>query len=242
MKTLYSILGLSSDATVQQIEHSYVSFLSRLENGIDGLSANEVHNQTVAIREAYTTLSNPILRQRYDQQLSAAELNRTLLINPDVSHEMSGWGLFGVKTILLVGTIMLAGIYLYNEKAKEREQLRIEHEHEVQMKAVQIEEDRQKQNAKAQDIALEKYTSDMNAQQLRMAQQQFERESAQRERLSLQRQQLENQQKQQQQREDANRQRQEQLQRQQQAQQQAQREKRLLQQLEHEHYGKVITH
>lgn len=242
MKTLYSILGVRPDATAEQIEHAYAKSVARLQDAGASLSAEEVSNQTIANREAYTTLTNPILRQRYDQKLSAADLTRVQVTEYSVVDGAATGGVFGFKTILLVGVIVLLGIYIYNNNAKERERLRIAHEHEVQMKAIQIAEDQQRQNAKVQDVILDKASSYADAQQLRMTQQQFERESAQRQQFELQQRRLEMQQQEQQQRlqqqQDANRQRQEQQQRQ----QQLQSEKRLLQQMERDRYGKVITY
>ena len=245
MKTLYSILGVGSEATEEQIEKAYANFLSKLQSGIASLSTEEMNNQMVAIREAYTTLTNPILRQRYDHKLSATDLTGLQIQDSDFAYSMGNGSIFGTKTILLVGVIVLAGIFIYNNNAKERERLHIEHEHAVQMKAVQIEEDRQKQEAKMQDVVLDKSTAyadsqrtQMDQQQLRMQQQQFERESAQSQQLELQRQRLDMQQQQQQKQQELSRQRQEQ----QQSQQQLQSEKRLLQQMERDHYGKVITY
>ncbi len=237
MKTLYGILGIDSGATTEQIEKAYQRFVSRLQSGVDDLSPEETNNQMVAIREAYRTLSNPILRQRYDQKLADLDFSHSN------THTASGYSassgnIFGLKTVALIGMIALSGLYLYNQNAKERERLRIEHEHEVQMKAVQILEDQQKQNAKVQDVVWSNSEVRSEDQRLRMQQQQFERESALAQQQDNQRRQLEFQQQQQQKREEESRQRQEQ----QRHQQQLQSEKRLLQQMERDRYGKVITH
>jgi len=245
LKTLYGILGVGSEATEEQIEKAYASFLSKLQSGAADLPAEEVNNQMIAIREAHTTLTNPILRQRYDQKLTAASFGDAQVQYSDNAYAAANESVFGTKTILLIGLIVLAGLFIYNNNAKERERLRIEHEHEVQMKAVQIAEDRQKQEAKVQDFVLDKagdyaenQQAQMKQQQLRLQQQQFERESAQSQQQDLQRQRLEAQQQQQRQQQEQNRLRQEQ----QQHQQQLQNDKRYLQQLERDHYGKVITY
>jgi hypothetical protein len=241
MKTLYDILGLGSAATPEQVEHAFVTLRTRLESGESGFSPSELHNQTVAVKAAYATLIDPVARQRYDQKLAMAR-EGSLPVSRQVEAAETSEGLFGTKTLLIVGLFVLAGIYMYNEKAKERERLRIEHEHEVQMKAAQIEEDRLRQSAQLQSAIVETVSTNAAAQQRLAEQRQFEAESSRRQRMELQRQQMEIQQQRQdqmlQQREEANRQRQEQFQ----AQQRAQAEKRYLQQLEREHYGKVITH
>lgn len=230
MKTLYNILGVDPDSTAEQIEKAYSSYFSKLQNGTADLSPEEVNNQLVAIREARTTLTNPILRQRYDQKISASSLQYAET-GSSYSHDVARGSIFGTKTMLLSGIIILAGVYLYTSNAKEREQLRIAHEHEVQMKAVQIAEERQKQEAKIQNLNLDRSDSHAQAEQLRMSQQQFERESAQRQQLDLQRQQMEMQQQQRQEQQE-----------QQRRQQQLQSDKRMLQQMERDRYGKVITY
>ncbi|MBK8745230.1 DnaJ domain-containing protein [Propionivibrio sp.] len=237
MKTLYSILGVDSGATTAEIEKAYSSFLTKLQTGNSGLSSEEINNQMYAIREAHTTLTNPILRQRYDQKLLESSI-QYLDTRNDHAQILESKQSFGLKAILLVGILVLAGIYLYNEKAKEREKLRIQQEHEVQMKTIQIAEEKQKQDASVQHIILDKVASQSDAQKLLIDQHQFERESAQRQQVEIQRQRLETQQQQQQLREEENRQRQEQQRRQ----QQLQSEKRLLQQMERDRYGKVITY
>ncbi len=244
MKTLYSILGVDSAATSDQIEKAYTIFLSRLENAAGHLSIDEINNQKIAIRDAYTTLLNPILRQRYDQKLADADFTR-LHVQDGASYEVPRGSIFGLKSIALVGIIVLSGLYFYNQNAKERERLRIAHEHEVQMKAVQIAEDQQKQNAKVQDFVLDRSVAHSDNQQLQMQQQKFERESAVARQQELQQKQLELQQQQQQRRDEESRQRQEEnrlRQEQQRYQQQLQSDKRLLQQMERDRYGKIITH
>jgi colicin import membrane protein len=243
MTTLYGVLGVDSDATADQIEKAYGTFKSRLQTGFYGLSAEEANNQAILIRDAFATLSNPILRQRYDQRLSLANQQNSTLTSGH-SHEVAHSSIFGIKSIVLIGAIVLGGIYLYNNNAKERDALRIAHEHEVQMKAVQVLEDREKQNAKVQDVVLERTAVNAEAQQLRAQQQQFERESAQQQQLDLQRQRLEMQQQQQQaqlerqqRQEVANQARQEELERQ----RRLQAQKNILQALERDHYGKTIT-
>lgn len=237
MTTLYGVLGVGSDATAEQIEKAYDNFKSKLQNGIFGLSAEEANNQSMMIRDAYTTLINPILRARYDQRHSLSNPAYSATAS-GYSHEAAHGSIFGFKSIILIGAIVLGGIYLYSNNAKEREALRIAHEHEVQMKAVQIVEDRQKQDAKIQDVVLDRTATRADSQQLRMEQQQFERDSFQRQQLDLQRQRLEMQQQQQDRQDAANRARQEQQERQ----LRAQSEKRLLQQMERDNYGKVLTH
>ena len=244
MKTLYGILGVSPTSSAEQIETAYANFASMLKNGANGLSDEEIRLQTVAAKDAYNILSNPILRQRYDQKLAETVFAKTAAYEFQSASQETSSGL-SLKAIALFGAFALAGLYFYTQNVKERERLRVQHEHEVQMKAIQIAEEQQKQNAKVQDVILERSSSQADDRQLRLQQQEFERDSLRTQQLDLQRQRLELQQQQQLKREEESRlrqedsrKRQEQLQRQ----QQLQKEKRLLQQLELNHYGKVITH
>jgi len=233
LKTLYSVLGISADADATQIENAYQKFLSMLNGDYHGLTAEEINIQTIAVKEAYRTLSNPILRQRYNQKIEDA--NATRIYESTTSD--SGGGFFNLKAIALIGLIGLTGLYFYNQNVKDREKLRIQHEHEVQMKAVQIIEDQQRQVAKTQDAIVQRSSAYSDGQQLRQQQQQFERESIQAQQLDNQRRQLEFQQQQQKKRDDENRLRQEQMR----YQQQLQNDKRQLQQMEINRYGRVIT-
>lgn len=242
MKSLYNILGLDQAASTTQIEEAYNTYLAKLQSGAYGLSEEETRNQAIAVQEAYNTLSNPILRQRYDQKLAAENSANTPTFDSSSYYEATSSGFFSTKTIILIGLFVLAGIYLYVSNQKESERLRIEHEHEIQMKTVQIEEDRQKQNARIQDVVIDKASSYAEQRQSLATQQQFEREIAQQQREEQRRQQMEEMQRQRQQQqqqwEETNRQRQAQMQ----AQRQQQADKRLLQQYERDHYGKVITY
>jgi curved DNA-binding protein CbpA len=237
LKTLYTILGIDPGATEKQVEQAFNNFSSKLkEYSSDDLSAEEIKNQTIAVREAYRTLANPILRQRYDQKIADADFDRLHGQNRS-PYETTGGSVFGIKSIALIGLIIVAGLYFYNQNMKEREKLRAEHEREVKIKAVQIAEDLQKQNTNVSDTVRPSSTR-ADSPPIHSLQQQFERESIQAQRLDNQRRQLELQQQQQQQRTEDRRLQQEQ----QRNQQQLQSEKRLLQQMERDRYGKVITY
>lgn len=245
MKTLYSILGVGSESTPEQIERAHASFSEKLQRNDGGLSAEELSIQTIAIREAYQTLSNPILRARYDQKLVAAEFQRMRepeTVAPGAGH--AGSNALGLKSIALIGLIVLSGLYFYNQNLKERERLRIEHEHEVLMKAVQIAEEEQNHRAKVQDVILERSSNYADEQRLRQTRQELDRDTARAQQLEERRQRLEAQQETQRQREE----RQQQLtEERRQAQEQARykeqlrSDKRRLQQMELDRYGKVIT-
>lgn len=70
VKTLYSILGLAPDASSAQIETAYAELLASL--GQQGTGQDD-HIRLIAIKEAYSILSDPIKRQVYNQKLFAPE-------------------------------------------------------------------------------------------------------------------------------------------------------------------------
>lgn len=232
MRTLYSILGLDSDATAQQIEQAYKTQLAKVEAEL--ITDSERHNRLVALSETYSVLSNPVTRKAYDQKLLTNAASTFYAGRNEDGPRFRYW------VGLLVGVSLVASVYLFSEKATERERLRIEHEREVQLRAQQLEEERQRDRAERLAQAQAKADLEATSRQLRMDQQQYERDTYVRRQQEYQRQQMEEQKRRQeyqrQQMEEQNR-RQEQAR----AQQRLQADKRYLQQLEREHYGRVIT-
>lgn len=242
MKSLYSILGVSPDATPDQIEIAYAEILSKLKEGSVGQHGGDAHIKLVAAKEAYSVLSDPVARQRYNNKLFASPSDASPITAQITSYESDDSG--GMKKILIVGTIILAGIGLYSYHAREREQLRIQHEREIQLKALQLAEEKQQQMAAEQEARLERQKQlDAEARERarKLEHERYIRESEARqqqitreEERRLQKEQYE---KQRQEREVEMKRRQELAE----AQQRAARDKRLLQQLELERYGRVYT-
>lgn len=71
MSTLYDILGLSRQATAEQIENGYKVRLQALQRGEENVLTEDSLAQLKAIREAYQVLSNPVRREAYDRKLDA---------------------------------------------------------------------------------------------------------------------------------------------------------------------------
>jgi curved DNA-binding protein CbpA len=155
MKSLYSILGIGPDATPAQIEAAYAELLTALQEGSVNQQGNDSRTRLIAIKEAYSILSDPVSRQRYNQKLFAPEIADSFSAGNQVAiSEAADSG--GMKKILVVGAIALSGLALYAYNARERDQLRIQHEREVQLKALQLAEERQKLAAYEQEVRMER--------------------------------------------------------------------------------------
>ncbi len=239
MKSLYSILGVSPDASPAQIETAYADLLTRLKDAPGDDSAIRL----VAIKEAYSVLSDPVARQRYNQKLFNAESPSLQGVSSRAAYPEES-GSFGIRKILVVGAIVLAGILLYTYNAREREKLRIEHEKEVQKKVLELAEEKQKLAAAEQEARLarqQRFEDEAREQRERAEQERYVRELDARQRGNLreeeQRKQREAYDKQRQEREAENQRRREM----QDAERRVQRDKQELQRLERERYGRVIT-
>lgn len=120
MRNLYEILGLSSTATDLQVEQAYRVRLHELKDQQRLLSEAE-NMELRAVEEAYSTLSSPSRRARYDQKLKA--LNQP--VQYQVVESRSGsW----LKILLIAAIPILGTAYFYNaQQNKARiEQLKIE--------------------------------------------------------------------------------------------------------------------
>jgi curved DNA-binding protein CbpA len=62
----YEVLGVSSDATIEQIEEAYFALARRLHPDVAG-GGHEASARFMLINEAFQTLSDPDLRRGYDE-------------------------------------------------------------------------------------------------------------------------------------------------------------------------------
>lgn len=243
MKTLYSILGVAPDASAAQIEAGYAELLSQFKDGSACRPGEDNHIRLVAIKEAYSVLSDPVRRQLYNQKLFAPET----VARPGVASRLADdepAERSGVKKILVAGILAIVGLSLYSYNEREREKLRIQHEHEVQLKAVRVLEEAQKQSLAEQDARLERQEridAQMRERQERADQERFNREVETRRRQNeyAEQQRLQREKNEQRQAQYAaeTRRRQEIAD----AERIARRDKAELQRLEYERYGRVIT-
>lgn len=242
MKSLYSILGVRPDATPDQIEVAYAELLTGLQEASATHQEGDHRIKLIAAKEAYSVLSDPVARQRYNNKLFATDAVRPSSLGQPVVIEAADSS--GMKKILLVGAIVLAGIGLYSYNAREREQLRLQHEREVQMKALQLAEEKQLQMAAEQEARLERQKqmdADSRERAQRYENDRYLRDFDARQRVASreeeQRQQREKYEKQRQEREEASKRNREMTE----AQRRVMKDKMDLQQIERERYGRVIT-
>lgn len=146
MKSLYSILGVSSDASSAQIETAYAESLAQFKDDPASLHEESQRIRRIALKEAYSVLSDPLKRQLYNQRLFAPEaLARRAAANDAARFEEVESS--GIKKIFLIGVFAVGGMLLYSNHERELETRRIQHEHEVQTKAVQVMENARQQSA-----------------------------------------------------------------------------------------------
>jgi len=231
MKSLYSVLGVSSDASSAQIESAYAEAIERLRGTATSAGVVDVRAQFVALKEAYSVLSDPGKRRLYNEKLFAPEAVARRERLPEVSTitvvESSGH-----RKLLLLGLLVLGGIGIYLYNAHENEALRLQHEEKV--RAAELNEKAQQQAAADSQARLDRQKElDAKADTARQAQQ-----------AALQRQQdaRDDAMRAQQERAAATQAQIDQKKQQIEYQQRLAREKALLQSLEIEHYGQVITH
>ncbi|HJV73867.1 MAG TPA: DnaJ domain-containing protein [Noviherbaspirillum sp.] len=113
MKTLYDVLGVSSQASAAQIEAGYKFCLESLASKE---SNDEELIRAKAIKEAYDVLSSPSRRQTYDEKLKS----KTQVTYQVVEKEEFPWLKIAFVLLLLGG-----GFFLYKHQANKAETERL---------------------------------------------------------------------------------------------------------------------
>jgi curved DNA-binding protein CbpA len=120
-KSLYTILGIRPDASIDQIETAYAELLHQLKDGSEASPGGDDRIRLIAAKEAYTVLSNSAARQQYNQKLFAPQ---TFDSQPEIIYEQSNsWN---IPKLLVIGCFSIGAIWVYNDNVAEREKLRIE--------------------------------------------------------------------------------------------------------------------
>lgn len=144
-KSLYTLLGVRPDASVDQIEHAYAALLHELQDGSDANPGGDARTRLIAVKEAYTVLSNPVARQVYNQKLFAPQTVGRL---PEIVMEpANSWG---VVKLLIIGAIVISALWIYNRNTIEKEKLLIEHEKQLIATQVELEREQRQTQAVAQ--------------------------------------------------------------------------------------------
>lgn len=166
-KSLYTILGVRPDASSDQIEHAYAELLHQLKDGVDAHPGGDARIRLIAVKEAYTVLTNPVARQMYNQKLFAPQTVRPA---PEIVIEpSSSWG---IVKLLVIGSIVIAAIWVYNSNAIEKEKLLIEHEKQIIETQVKLEQEQREQQAANQQAQLQRQQQyETEAQQRRLREQ-----------------------------------------------------------------------
>ena len=150
-KSLYTILGIRPDASADQIEHAYAELLHQLKDGVDTNPGSDARVRLIAVKEAYSVLSNPVARQMYNQKLFAPQ---TVGAAPEIVIEPSNT--WSIVKLLVIGSIVIAAIWIYNQNAIEKEKLLIEHEKQIVETQVRLEQERREQQAALQEEQLQR--------------------------------------------------------------------------------------
>jgi len=188
-KSLYALLGVEPDASAEQINDAY----ARLVERIKASSEEDQQARLVAAREAYSILSDPPGRERYDIKLRS-DLARAerMPASPQAAREApapgESAGGYGFLVILLIGAVALGGLYMYSNSVRERDKLRIEHEKEIQMRALKLleeEQSRKAAEAEAKQDLREARDIDRNVERERSANERYLRDLDQRHRSEL---------------------------------------------------------
>ena len=105
--TLYSILGLDDDATLDDITRAYQVRKQKLEHDMDLDSQNEMK----LAQQAFSILSNPMQREKYDRELKErAARDNTAIYHMDEARQEGGGK---AVRLLLLFAVMLAGYLAY---------------------------------------------------------------------------------------------------------------------------------
>ncbi len=113
MGTLYDLLQVSPEASQEVIKAAY----AKLHEAVIGQDS-DAENRRKALEEAFLTLGNPGLRQRYDARLAAKVRITEIESNPDRS-----------RTGLIVSALIIAaGIFGYVKYSENQERAKLERE------------------------------------------------------------------------------------------------------------------
>lgn len=111
MSNLYSVLGVSPEASGQAIKAAYRE-LAKLTHPDLHLGDEQAESRTKEINYAYTILSDPELRAAYDQELALQAARKRKVFFVNASAISAGMAAFAVTAAALILTISLTWQHL----------------------------------------------------------------------------------------------------------------------------------
>lgn len=117
-KSLYDLLEVSTSASQESITVSYQRLHAHYAAQQSGSDGEDATNRLIALREAYSTLSNPERRKAYDDKLAARNATEVVQEAPSRSY---------MKILLLAAIVGTSGLG-YAKYQANREQAILEKE------------------------------------------------------------------------------------------------------------------
>lgn len=151
--TLYDLLEINQSASPEAIAAGYRRLHQRFAEPA-GAGDEDATNRLIALREAYTTLSDPVRRQRYDARLAAREVEDTEA--PPTAF---------VKWLLIAAVLGASGVG-YAKYRAEQAQARLESERAIAAsKAAELEAQKDYEEKLAASRAEQQRRRDLAADQ-----------------------------------------------------------------------------
>jgi len=142
-KTLYDLLEVNASASHEAIAASFIR-LNACHRPLAASGEEDATNQLIAIREAYSTLSNPERRRRYDEKLATR-------LEAVTSNDTPKLSFLKLLTLLAVAGLLALG---YGKYQSELEKARLERERIVAAaKAAELDAQRVREEKAAADQA-----------------------------------------------------------------------------------------
>lgn len=142
-KSLYDLLRIPRDATIDEIKEAYAKQVARLQSEDSAIDATDYSK---FYKDAYDVLSNPLQRKQYDESLA-------IKAEPQVIFVEENRGL-DLKTIALIGILILAGGWYYLNHSREMDKLKIERATQLIQEQQALEKERIEQQAEAEQTRL----------------------------------------------------------------------------------------
>lgn len=142
-KSLYDLLRIPRDATIDEIKEAYAKQVARLQTEDSAINATDYSK---FYKDAYDVLSNPVQRKQYDESLAEKAEPQVVFIEENRGLDL--------KTIGLIGVLILAGGWYYLDHSREMDRLKIERATQLIQEQQALEKERLEQQAEAEQTRL----------------------------------------------------------------------------------------